>query len=89
MTFLINILKQSDPEAYYAAYDAAKQTHLDSLLAKMNFDALTPLASKARKGLRCRIPALDLDLKKAISRQIGGQNCHLDLEFEDGVTWIV
>lgn len=30
------------------------------------------------------IPALDLDLKKAITSQIGGQNCHLDLEFDDG-----
>ncbi|KAJ5804846.1 hypothetical protein N7474_010733 [Penicillium riverlandense] len=32
---------ETEPKAYYAAYDAAKKTHLDSLLAKINFDALT------------------------------------------------
>lgn len=59
------------------------------MLAKINFDALTDVASKARDGILCRIPALDHGLKQAVSTQMGGQNCHLDLEFDDGVTWIV
>lgn len=86
---LIDTLKESDATAYYAAYEAAKQAHLDSFLAKINFDALTFVASKARKGIHCRIPALDHDLKQAVLSQIRGQNCHLDVEFDDGVTWIV
>lgn len=85
----INSSKESDPQAYYTTYDTAKQTHLDSLLAKINFNALTSVASKARSGIRCRIPTLYLDLKQAVLSQIGGQNCQLDLEFDDGVTWIV
>ncbi|KAJ5739270.1 hypothetical protein N7533_012054, partial [Penicillium manginii] len=80
---------ESDPQAYYTTYDTAKQTHLDSLLAKINFDALTSVASKAKSGIRCRIPTLYLGLKQAVLSQIGGQNCQLDLEFDDGVTWIV
>lgn len=46
------------------------------------------------RGVKCRIPALDADLDQAakieiVSSQMGGQNCHVDAEFEDGVTWIV
>lgn len=58
-------------------------------MAKINFDALKAIASKTRGGIHCRIPALDLDLKQAVMSQIGGQNCHLDLKFDDGITWIV
>ncbi|KAJ5929505.1 hypothetical protein N7454_006455 [Penicillium verhagenii] len=88
-TKLIDTLKELDPKAYYAAYDAAKQTHLESLLAKINFGALASVASKARNGISCRIPALVHGLKQAALSQLGGQNCHLDVEFDDGVTWIV
>jgi hypothetical protein len=46
------------------------------------------------RGVKCRIPALDADLNQAakiefVSSQMGGQNCHVDAEFEDSVTWIV
>lgn len=81
-------LQDQDPDAYYDAYDAAKKVHLDALLAEINFDALTSVASKVRKGIPCRLPALDSDLGQAVSSQTGGQNCHLDVVFNDGVTWI-
>lgn len=46
------------------------------------------------RGVKGRIPALAADLNQAakiesVSSQMGGQNCHVDAEFEDGVTWIV
>lgn len=86
---LIDTLKESDPDKYYAVYDAAKQTHLDYVLAKIDLDGLTSLASEARKVIRCRIPALGLGLNQAVLSQMAGQNCHLDLEFDDGVLWVV
>lgn len=44
--------------------------------------------------VECRIPALathlDQDAKiEPVTSQMGGQNCHVDAEFEDGVTWVV
>jgi hypothetical protein len=85
--------QDADPEAFYAAYDAAKQTHLDALLAALNVDALISAASRVRKGIQCHILAFSRDLDPAsrrnmISSQTGGQNCHLDVEFDDDVTWI-
>lgn len=55
--------------------------------------ALEEAASKARDGMPCHIPALSkhVDLTtqvELVSLQCGGQNCHLDVEFADGVTWI-
>lgn len=55
--------------------------------------ALISAASKARDGLQCTVPALThnsdgkLDLE-LIQRQTGGQNCHIDIEFEDGIVWL-
>ena len=55
--------------------------------------ALEKAASRARNGIRCSIPAFadnvdpvsQIDL---VSRQCGGQNCHVDVQFADRVTWI-
>lgn len=55
--------------------------------------ALISAASKARDGLQCTVPALtrnsdgELDLE-LIQSQMGGQNCHVDIEFEDGTVWL-
>lgn len=55
--------------------------------------ALVSAASKARDGLQCTVPALarnsdgELNLE-LIQSQIGGQNCHVDIEFEDGTVWL-
>jgi hypothetical protein len=82
-----------NPTAYYAAYDVAKRKHLADLLAKIDVKALEHAASKARGGVGCRIIAFANDtdpssLVERVSRQCGGQNCHLDVEFSDGVTWL-
>lgn len=55
--------------------------------------ALVSAASKARDGLQCTVPALPrnsdgkLNLE-LIQSQMGGQNCHIDIEFEDGTVWL-
>jgi aminoglycoside phosphotransferase (APT) family kinase protein len=52
------------------------------------------VASTAKNGIPCRIPALEDDTLKSSRSDIpplllcGGQNCHVDIEFEDGTTWI-
>jgi aminoglycoside phosphotransferase (APT) family kinase protein len=86
-------LQNDDPTAYYAAYDVAKRKHLTDLLAKIDVKALEHAASEARGGVGCRITAFPDDtdpssLADRVSRQCGGQNCHLDVEFSDGVTWL-
>ncbi|GAB1311865.1 hypothetical protein MFIFM68171_02075 [Madurella fahalii] len=85
--------EDDDLDKYYDAYNAAKTRHLKALLDKVNVAALESAASSARNGITCRIPALaDNDSEAArielVSRQCGGQNCHVDVEFAGGVTWI-
>ena len=82
-----------DPEAYYSAYASAKEQCLSTLLAKINVNALQLVASRARNDIPCRIPAFSnhfdsAALVKLVSSQCGGQNCHVDIEFADGVTWL-
>ncbi|KAI0897296.1 hypothetical protein F4806DRAFT_507807 [Annulohypoxylon nitens] len=86
---------ENEPDAYYSAYDAAKKRYLEALVAKINVEALRSAATSARGGnFPCQIPAFDThfddpaDRITLIASQCGGQNCHLDIEFNDSVTWI-
>ncbi|KIH94566.1 hypothetical protein SPBR_05934 [Sporothrix brasiliensis 5110] len=85
--------RERDPDAFFAAYDAAKKKYLSALLARLNVDALQAIATRARDGISCSIPSLSQDLSEAtrlstVSRQCGGQNAHVDVVFTDGVTWL-
>lgn len=58
-------------------------------------EALRSAATSARGGnIGCQIPTFDTDFDDPADRitliasQCGGQNCHLDINFNDGVTWI-
>lgn len=67
--------------------------HLNALINKINVDALRSMASKARQGVACQIPALEQrtgieSQLSFISKQCGGQNCNLDIKFADGVCWV-
>ena len=80
-------------DSYFAAYDAAKEQLLLNLIAKINVHALVSVASKARGGLKCTVPALGHNSENQLSTdlikgQMGGQNCHVDFEFEDGAVWL-
>ena len=85
--------QDTSPDAYYNAYDSAKRRYLRSRLHQVNSTALISLATRLRNGISCTIPALvpndqgHLGLQIAL-RQTGGQNCNLDVYFEDGVVWL-
>jgi hypothetical protein len=62
-------------------------------LSKVNAKTLAPAATRARNGVSCRIPALAAQRRPAAratmaAAQCGGQNCHVDIEFADGVVWL-
>nr|POF26329.1 hypothetical protein CFP56_22478 [Quercus suber] len=65
-------------------------------LKKLNINALLAVASRLRDNVTCTLPALRPGNEKAdptidaklVADQMGGQNCHLDICFEDGVVWI-
>ncbi|GAB7342756.1 hypothetical protein MBLNU457_g0899t1 [Dothideomycetes sp. NU457] len=88
-------MHDDDCSAYYDALDSANQRYLGILLAKINVEALRSAACRARGDeVSCEIPAFDRHCADWDSRtelalsQCGGQNCNLDLNFADGVTWI-
>ncbi|KAH0290287.1 hypothetical protein M436DRAFT_74137 [Aureobasidium namibiae CBS 147.97] len=88
--------ENNDPDAFFTAYDSAKQNHLQALLDKVDFDALISIATRLHNHIPCHIPALlDNSVKAApdakserILNQTGGQNCNLDICFDGGVVWI-
>ncbi|KAI9823220.1 MAG: hypothetical protein M1826_000233 [Phylliscum demangeonii] len=59
-------------------------------MTKLRIDALISIASRLRDGVPCSVPAFahrTVQLAK-VAAQMGGQNCHLDIEFDDGVIWL-
>lgn len=87
-------LKQdTEPDAYYTAYDSARTIHILNRLYQVNTTALVSLARRLRNGISCSIPALVPDGQgnlnvEAILSQTGGQNCNIDIPFQDGVVWL-
>lgn len=86
-------MQEDGSDMYWTAYDSAKQRHLSNLLAKFSFDELVSVASSLRDGMPCSLPGLATDTDRTprmevIQSQMGGQNCHVDIKFQDGVFWI-
>jgi hypothetical protein len=87
--------QENNPTAFFAAYDSARERHLQAFLSKIDVNALVTIASEVRAGIRCTLPAVSgngiiepaIDARM-VSDQMGGQNCHLDVQFEDGIVWI-
>ena len=77
-------------QAYYEAYGRANTKHLSQYISKIDFVALQDTACGLRNGVKCLLPALANGKAdyEALTSQMGGQNLHVDLVFEDGVTWI-
>lgn len=85
--------QDTDGDAYYTANDSAKAKHILARLSQVNTTALVSLASRLRNGVPCTIPTLVPDSQgqlniKAVSSQTGGQNCNLDVRFQDGTVWL-
>ena len=95
--FRSTLTKQdNDPDTFFVAYDSTKEGHLQALLDKVNFDALKIIASHLYGNVACALPAVDTGSEqerpvvdsRLVSDQMGGQNCHLDIRFDDGTVWI-
>ena len=64
-----------------------------SRLYQIKTAALVSIASRLRNGIPCTIPALAPDAQghlnpEEASTQTGGQNCNVDVEFQDGIVWL-
>ncbi|KAJ5569827.1 uncharacterized protein N7459_009257 [Penicillium hispanicum] len=75
-----------------AAYDpAARKAEVDEitrLVDKINLHALLSRASCLRMGIACSIPhSLQYD-RSTRSSVMGGMNYHIEILFEDGISWL-
>ncbi|KAI4843019.1 hypothetical protein E4T44_06979 [Aureobasidium sp. EXF-8845] len=85
--------ENNDPVTFLKEYDSAKERHLKALLKKVNLNALRSKASSLHSNVPCYIPAASLEFEQTVPDivldQTGGQNCNLDIRFEDGIVWMV
>ncbi|KAK2740301.1 hypothetical protein FQN57_006181 [Myotisia sp. PD_48] len=79
--------KWEDETAYDPAYRKAEETELTALINKININALASQASQLRGGIQCSInpPSYDMSSRGSV---MGGMNFHIDVRFEDGVSWL-
>lgn len=76
-----------DKEDYYPAYANAEQKEIETLSQKINYAALETHAMALRPGILCHASPLRFD--RQIKHEImGGMNIHVNVEFQDGVTWL-
>ena len=90
---IVGLDQENEPDAFFKAYNIARAKNLSNLLARFKPEELCSLASRLRDGIACTLPAFDDGVdeaarQKLVSAQMGGQNCHLDIQFQDNVTWI-
>ncbi|KAG6004502.1 hypothetical protein E4U43_000726 [Claviceps pusilla] len=83
-----------DPESnwseYCAQYTAAEARRLDTLCKRIDGTKLCERASQVRShgGSGINIPcSVDLSPRK-LAAMMGGQNCHAEIKFDDGVEWL-
>ncbi|KAI1178480.1 hypothetical protein F4777DRAFT_537776 [Nemania sp. FL0916] len=79
--------KWEDADRYDPAFREAEANELTELIAKINTSALASRASHLRRGVPCSIPPLHYD-RATRSSVMGGMNYHIEVRFEDGVTWL-
>ncbi|KAI9838845.1 MAG: hypothetical protein M1819_004052 [Sarea resinae] len=83
----------TEPEAHYTASRSVQTKHILNRLYQVNTTALVSLACRLRNGISCSIPALVPDRQgnlnvETILSQTGGQNCNIDIRFQDGIVWM-
>ena len=76
-----------DADAYDPLARQAEERELNQLIDKINIRALEARASHLREGLPCSIPPLRYD-SATRSSVMGGMNYHVQIRFEDGISWI-
>ncbi|KAJ5716070.1 hypothetical protein N7493_007981 [Penicillium malachiteum] len=76
-------------DQYLPAAGKAERDEMNKLLLKINAPALLSQASQLRGGVTCSIPrSLKYD-PETRDKVMGGMNYHLEIQFGDGVIWIV
>ncbi|KAL9083859.1 MAG: hypothetical protein Q9159_005535 [Coniocarpon cinnabarinum] len=78
---------KQDEHAYDSASHNALKRELNELIGKVNTDALAARARHLRHGVPCSIPALR-DGDVVDKSLMGGMNYHVEILFDDGVTWL-
>ncbi|KAG5817964.1 hypothetical protein H9Q74_010093 [Fusarium xylarioides] len=76
-----------DADSYDPAARDAERRELTNLIDTIDTRALEARASHLRQGIPCSIPPLQYD-RATRSSVMGGMNYHIEVRFDDGITWI-
>ncbi|CAI7610892.1 unnamed protein product [Penicillium palitans] len=77
-----------DEHRYDPAAQAAEKQEITTLIEKIDVFALTQRASSLRNGLPCSV-VQGLQYNRALrSSVMGGMNYHIEVLFEDGISWL-
>ncbi|CAG7936916.1 unnamed protein product [Penicillium olsonii] len=80
--------KWEDEHRYGPAIQESEKKEITTLIDKINISALTQRASSLRNGLACSV-AQGLQYDRALrSSVMGGMNYHIEILFEDGISWL-
>ncbi|CAG8194389.1 unnamed protein product [Penicillium olsonii] len=80
--------KWEDEHHYGPVIQEAKKKEITTLIDKIDISTLTQRASSLRNGLACSV-AQGLQYDRALrSSVIGGMNYHIEIIFEDGISWL-
>ncbi|KAJ5474662.1 hypothetical protein N7475_004228 [Penicillium sp. IBT 31633x] len=80
--------KWEDEHHYVLASQEAEKKEITTLIRKINILALTQRASSLRNGLACSVvQGLQYD-RASRSSVMGGMNYHIEILFEDGISWL-
>ncbi|KAF7559438.1 hypothetical protein G7046_g4727 [Stylonectria norvegica] len=77
----------TDADAYDPVAREAEKREMTTLFERINIHALEARASHLRRGIPCSIPLLQYD-RATRSSVMGGMNYHIEVHFDDGITWI-
>ncbi|OHE93877.1 hypothetical protein CORC01_10776 [Colletotrichum orchidophilum] len=70
--------------SFSAQYAATEDRHIDELCHRIDNSNLCSRASELRDGIQCTVNLS----RKHLSSMMGHQNCHAEIIFEDGVSWL-
>ncbi|KAI0198917.1 hypothetical protein F4808DRAFT_434249 [Astrocystis sublimbata] len=71
-------------DEYASQYVAAETRQMNQLCARIDGEKLGARASSLRGGMPCTVNLS----RKELSSMMGGQNCHAEITFHDGVKWL-
>ncbi|KAK1978677.1 hypothetical protein LZ30DRAFT_762318 [Colletotrichum cereale] len=75
---------QENWSSFSAQYAATEVRHIDELRRRIDSSKLCSMASELREGIPCTVNLS----RRHLSAMMGHQNCHAEVMFEDGVSWL-